>query len=76
MISYQNIYMYLCNGICKNTSYAMGVYAKFLLMYLKKAQGGEISTASEIYCFPARFQSFLVLQVKCPIKMILKHPFY
>lgn len=54
----------------------MGVYAKFLLMYLKKAQGGEISTASEIYCFPAHFQSFLVLQVKCPIKMIFKHPFY
>lgn len=40
------------------------VYAKFLLMYLKKAQGGEISTASVIYCFPAHFQSFLVLQVK------------
>uniref|UniRef100_A0A8C5XAG9 Dedicator of cytokinesis 7 n=1 Tax=Malurus cyaneus samueli TaxID=2593467 RepID=A0A8C5XAG9_9PASS len=32
-------------------------------MDLKKAQDGEISAASEIYCFPARVQSFLVLQV-------------
>lgn len=54
------------------------VNANFLFMYLKKAQDGEISSASEICCFPARVQSFLVLQVKalCPVKMIFKHPFY